>query len=116
MIGQNITRLRKTKGMTLTELAEQANISKSNLSNIERGINENPSIKVLEKLAEVLETDLITLLGIQPESGRTDLQENLLERIRDLNVSEDDLKEYEKVLEFIIWQKKKDGLEGGMTG
>ncbi|WP_444684343.1 helix-turn-helix domain-containing protein [Alkalicoccus luteus] len=116
MIGQNITRLRKAKGMTLTELAEQANISKSNLSNIERGINENPSIKVLEKLAEVLETDLIALLGIQPESGRTDGQENLLERIRELNVSEEDLKEYEKVLEFIIWQKKKDGLEGGMTG
>ncbi|NJP38769.1 helix-turn-helix domain-containing protein [Alkalicoccus luteus] len=116
MIGQNITRLRKAKGMTLTELAEQANISKSNLSNIERGINENPSIKVLEKLAEVLETDLIALLGIQSESGRTDGQENLLDRIRELNVSEEDLKEYEKVLEFIIWQKKKDGLKGGMTG
>ena len=44
MIGKNIYWLRKEKGLTLSELAERANIAKSYLSNIERNINQNPSI------------------------------------------------------------------------
>ncbi|SDN21894.1 helix-turn-helix domain-containing protein [Alkalicoccus daliensis] len=106
MIGKNIARLRKKKGITLTELAEKANISKSNLSNIEREINQNPSIKVLEKLAEVLETDLITILDLKAENEIQKEYETILQRISSLNLTEVELKEYEKVLEFIEWQKK----------
>ena len=49
MIGKNIYLLRKEKGLTLSELAERANIAKSYLSNIERNINQNPSIQIVEK-------------------------------------------------------------------
>lgn len=103
MIGENITQIRKLQGMTLTELAEKANISKSNLSNIERGINVNPSIKVLEKIAEVLHTELGTLLGLEQIHPEKD---KLVERLEKLNLTEVEMKQYEKVLEFIEWQKK----------
>lgn len=104
MIGKNIARLRKEKGYTLTDLAEKANISKSNLSNIEREINQNPSIKVLEKLAEVLDTDLITLLDLQ--SDNRNQYESLFHRISSLDLTEEELNEYKKIIEFIEWQKK----------
>ena len=54
MIGKNIYLLRKEKGLTLSELAERANIAKSYLSNMERNINQNPSIQIVEKIAQVL--------------------------------------------------------------
>ena len=38
MIGENISTIRKNRGYTLSELAEQAHISKSYLSNIERNL------------------------------------------------------------------------------
>ncbi|WP_245922482.1 helix-turn-helix domain-containing protein [Alkalicoccus saliphilus] len=93
--------------MTLTELAEKANISKSNLSNIERNINTNPSIRVLERLAEVLDTDVVTLLGMGEEDNTQDYYEEFLQRLRELNLTREELEEYERVLEFIEWKKKK---------
>ncbi|MGQ4665879.1 helix-turn-helix domain-containing protein [Metabacillus halosaccharovorans] len=36
---------RKQKGLTLSEVAKQAKISKSYLSNIERNLNLNPSLQ-----------------------------------------------------------------------
>ncbi|MGX2961370.1 helix-turn-helix domain-containing protein [Peribacillus sp. JNUCC 23] len=47
-------RIRKQRGLTLSELAEKAFISKLYLSNIERSLNKNPSIQVLEKIAGFL--------------------------------------------------------------
>ena len=57
MIGKNIYKLRTQRGLTLSELAERAVISKSYLSNIERNLNANPSIYVLEQIAEALQVD-----------------------------------------------------------
>ena len=51
MIGNHIKRYRLQKKMTLSELAEKTEIAKSYLSSIERNIQTNPSITVLEKLA-----------------------------------------------------------------
>jgi XRE family transcriptional regulator, master regulator for biofilm formation len=107
MIGATITQLRKQKGMTLTDLAERASISKSNLSNIERNINTNPSIRVLERIADVLETDVVTLLGMDEEDNTQDFYEEFLKRLRDLNLTREELEEYERVLEFIEWKKNK---------
>ena len=62
MIGKNIAEIRKRRGYTLSELAELANISKSYLSNIERNINKNPSLEIMNKIAVVLNIELIMLL------------------------------------------------------
>ena len=55
MIGKNIYWLRKEKGLTLSELAERANVAKSYLSNIERDINQNPSIQYSRKNCSSIE-------------------------------------------------------------
>ncbi|WP_121610035.1 XRE family transcriptional regulator [Mesobacillus foraminis] len=58
-VGQQIKRLRIQKEYSITELAEKSGVSKSYLSYIERGIQENPSLHVLSRLANTL--------GVSPE-------------------------------------------------
>lgn len=109
MIGKNISDLRKKRGMTLSELAERSNISKSYLSVIERNINENPSIQVIKKLAAVLDVDLKTLLGAEIETEQF-LETEWLEFISELKksgVDKKQIKEYKTLIEFIKWQKEK---------
>ncbi|MCY9128792.1 transcriptional regulator SinR, partial [Bacillus spizizenii] len=48
MIGQRIKQYRKEKGYSLSELAEKAGVAKSYLSSIERNLQTNPSIQLLE--------------------------------------------------------------------
>jgi len=116
MIGENIFRLRKKKGLTLTELAERANIAKSNLSNIERNINQNPSIKVLEKLASVLDVELMTLLNIKKNDNFDQPLDKewsqFVKRLKKQGVTKEHMDEYHKVLEFIEWQNKVSESDG----
>ncbi|GAE34508.1 helix-turn-helix domain-containing protein [Halalkalibacter akibai] len=62
MNGGNIRLLREEKGMTLNELAAQSGVSKSYISYIERGMQKNPSIAVLEKISTALGIDFIQLI------------------------------------------------------
>ena len=109
MIGKNIYEIRKKKGLTLTELAEQANISKSYLSNIEREINHNPSIQVMGKISKVLGVDLKNLLtnksenAILPESDWLDL----VKELKESGIEIEKLHEYRSVFEFIKWQNNE---------
>ena len=54
MLGTKIRQLRKEKGLSLGELADRADCAKSYLSDIERGVRDNPSIQFLEKIGAVL--------------------------------------------------------------
>jgi XRE family transcriptional regulator of biofilm formation len=63
MLGTYIQRLRQEKKLSLTQLAEKTDISKSYLSHIERNIQTNPSIEVLMKIALALGVDIQTLLN-----------------------------------------------------
>ncbi|MBP3951530.1 helix-turn-helix domain-containing protein [Bacillus suaedae] len=62
MNGRSIRDLRKSKGMSLNELAQVSGVSKSYISYIERGLQKNPSIIVLKKISEALNIEFITLL------------------------------------------------------
>lgn len=49
-IGENVRQLRKAQGMTLSRLAELANVSKSNLSKIENNVI-SPTFDMIEKIS-----------------------------------------------------------------
>ncbi|EDT74777.1 helix-turn-helix domain-containing protein [Clostridium butyricum] len=66
MIGTRIAELRKLKGIKLCDLAEQAEISKSYLSNLENNRKENPSPAVLEKIASVLKVNVSDFFNETP--------------------------------------------------
>ena len=62
MNGGNIRIIREEKGMTLNELATLSGVSKSYISYIERGMQKNPSISVLEKISTALGIEFIELI------------------------------------------------------
>lgn len=67
----NVLRLLDERGMTKHELAEKAGISISFLSDLTNG-KANPSLKIMQNIAEALETPLPYLLEL------TDLDEDTL--------------------------------------
>ncbi|MCR2822030.1 XRE family transcriptional regulator [Lederbergia panacisoli] len=111
MIGKNIFEIRKRKGLTLTELADRAGIAKSYLSNIERSVNKNPSINVVEKIAKVLDIDVRILLNSSMEQDQIQLDEEWVDFARELKesgVEKDQFEEYKTLLEFIKWKNRND--------
>lgn len=112
MIGKNILEIRKKRDLSLTELAERANISKSYLSNIERDLNKNPSIKVMEKIATVLKVELKTLLtsGSSQEIKHGLDQEwvEFIHELKESGIGKEQIQEYKKLIEFIKWKNETD--------
>ncbi|KAB8128270.1 helix-turn-helix transcriptional regulator [Gracilibacillus oryzae] len=108
MIGTNISKIRKQRGLTLSELAEKSKISKSYLSNLERNLNDNPSIQVVEKLAEVLNTDLATLLQTEGEILVSDKEWlDFVNELKAIGLERYNLDEYKIVFEFIRWKNSE---------
>lgn len=111
MIGEKIYRIRKSRGLTLSELAERANVSKSYLSNIERNVNQNPSIQVVEKLAAVLGVEFTILVEANSEIGELLEPEwvDFINDLKEMGVKKKQLSEYREILKFIKWQKEERG-------
>lgn len=112
MIGKKISQLRKRKGLSLTELADRAGIAKSNLSNIERNLNQNPSLNVLEKIASALHVELSELLDtetkIEFKKQRPDKNWTAFVReLKESGIEKEQLEEYKNLLEFIKWKNRK---------
>lgn len=110
MIGKNICDIRKRRGLTLSELADRASISKSYLSNIERNINQNPSIRVMKKIATVLDVELKTLLatGKDVDQGKQHLEEEWLDFVKELKesgIEKEQIPEFKTLIEFVKWKK-----------
>jgi XRE family transcriptional regulator of biofilm formation len=62
-IGTVISRLRERRDMSQAVLAKRARISQAYLSRLEAGIQKNPSIGVLKRLAKTLGVPVTALLG-----------------------------------------------------
>lgn len=61
ILGQKITKIRESRGLTLEKLAYETEISKGNLSEIENG-KKNPTYLTLKKISEGLDLTLSQLL------------------------------------------------------
>lgn len=64
LLGANVRRHRKLKGMSQEELALEAGMERSYVSDMERGTR-NPTVRALGRLAEALGVEPKTLLEIQ---------------------------------------------------
>lgn len=108
MLGRTIYEIRKKRGLSLTELAERAKISKSYLSNIERDINKNPSIQVIKRIAIVLDTDLKALINTEiiEETQQNPDKEwiELAKELQNSGIAKEQIPDYKMLLEFIKWR------------
>jgi XRE family transcriptional regulator, master regulator for biofilm formation len=70
MDGKKIKSLRLQKGISLSQLSEITGISKSYLSLIERDIQTNPSLDIIEKIAEAFDVAVAEIV----RRDRTDIE------------------------------------------
>ena len=61
LLGENVRRYRKLRGMTQEQLALEAEMERSYVSDLERGTR-NPSVRALGRLAQALEVEPHELL------------------------------------------------------
>lgn len=74
---QNLRALRRARGLSQEELAHQAGIDRTYISALERNVY-NPSIDVVDRLAEVLGVDVAELLkrpSADPQRSKSELDE-----------------------------------------
>ncbi len=67
-VGKNISELRKKKGLTQQELGDKLFVTDKAVSKWERGLS-LPDISILEKLADILDTDIYNILQIQKKKN-----------------------------------------------
>lgn len=111
MIGNKINEIRKKRGLSLSELAERAKISKSYLSNIERNINQNPSIHVMKKIAIVLDVDLNSLIITEQNYSKQDTKQDnewleFVNEMKDLKIEKDQISEFKSIIDYIKWKNQ----------
>lgn len=112
MIGQRIKKLREIKGISISELAKLANVSKSYLSQIERDLKTNPSLQFIFKIAQTLDTNVDYLLGTQNKNdqqiqGMDKEWEDLVFSAIKVGVSKEEFQTYLHYLKFEKWKEEQ---------
>lgn len=79
--GERIRNLRKSRGMTIYELAMRLGISRNTLTLWERGEREPYGITLLEDMAQILQVPLRNLLAGENEMRIEDNLKSLNERV-----------------------------------
>ncbi|MGM0836076.1 MAG: helix-turn-helix domain-containing protein [Bacillota bacterium] len=125
MIGERIRKLRKSKGYSLSELAEKAGVSKSYLSYLERDLQTNPSLQFLQKISLSLGTNIEYLLDgasiAKVEKNRNIVDEEwkkLIQKAIREGMTKEDFVKYRDYLQFQKWQtySQKNSKEEGTSG
>jgi len=108
MMQNRIKQLRKSRGYSINELSMKAGISKSYLSYIERGIQQNPSLFILSKLASSLGTTVEDLLeeNQHPKKEVKHLDEEWIELFTEAINQGITKKDFSLYLEFIKFRNQ----------
>jgi len=61
-ISDNLKKLREKKGYSLEKVARLADLSLNTIVKIENGVNQNPTIETLTKIAKALEVGVDSLI------------------------------------------------------
>ncbi|MFC4320734.1 helix-turn-helix domain-containing protein [Litchfieldia salsa] len=109
MNGTVIREIREDKGISLNKLSRLSGVSKSYISFIERGKQTNPSISVLERIAEALEIKVDVLLVHAKEKNKDNdnqLDQEILSLAKEISSSELSNNNIKIVREFLELLKK----------
>lgn len=94
MIGYRVKSLRQERKMSITELSAKSGVAKSYISSLERNLQTNPTILVLEKIARILCIKVDALLNEQADKS---IDEEWLEIMQDVmgsGISKEEMREF----------------------
>lgn len=83
LVGKRVQDLRKSKGMTGTDLAEKLGLAQSYVSNLENG-RRSWKVEMLADIANILDVRMVDFFVEEDESTRLAKIENLLEQVREM--------------------------------
>jgi transcriptional regulator with XRE-family HTH domain len=114
--GDRITRLRREKGYTQSQLAQRLNVGQNQVSRYEHGAY-NPSLETLVKMANELDTTTDYLLGVsnrpqrdaEPEPDLSDIERQVVELLREyVDEAQHEIVNAVNAL-LLAWQKRRAG-------
>lgn len=107
MIGPRIREIRSKKKISLSQLAQRSDVTKSYLSQIERNICTNPSIEFVEKIAAGLNIEPEILVGWDKDKafGSSDSFAHMQKYLFDMD--NEQLKELKEYIDFTLWKRNK---------
>jgi XRE family transcriptional regulator, master regulator for biofilm formation len=94
MDGKKLKELRRKNGLTLSRLSELSGISKSYLSLIERDIQKNPSLDILQRIARNLDIEVGDLVRNELGEGEVvlDMKQSVKGKFKlEIEFSEEEL-------------------------
>ncbi|WFS63063.1 helix-turn-helix domain-containing protein [Pseudodesulfovibrio thermohalotolerans] len=98
-LGGRIRKLRKSRGQTQEQLAQEAGVSDKYLSEVERGVSK-VSVEVLDKVASGLNVELRDLLAMDLEEDRKQMEDYLVRLIK--GASDEQLVMLQRVVRAIL--------------
>lgn len=107
LVGVKLKNLRLKRGYSINELSDRSGVSKSYLSYIERGIQKNPSLQVLSKLANTLDTNVEELLDNNHTviDGIDEDWVSLVEEAIEDGITKED---FAGILEYVKFKKRQE--------
>jgi transcriptional regulator with XRE-family HTH domain len=78
-IRSNIKKLRRAKGTTQREMALRLYMDERTYAKIERGVNKSMDIRLISAIADILDTDVVSLLKDSHTHSETISQEQTVE-------------------------------------
>lgn len=98
-LGGRIRKLRKSRGQTQEQLAQEAGVSDKYLSEVERGVSK-VSVEVLDKVASGLNVELRDLLALDLEEDRKQMEDYLIRLIQ--GASDEQLVVLQRVVRAVL--------------
>ncbi|KON70209.1 transcriptional regulator [Peribacillus butanolivorans] len=94
MIGYRVKTLREEKKMSISELSAKSGVAKSYISSLERNLQTNPTILVLEKIASILCITVDALLYEQVDHSMDDEWKEIMKDIMGSGISKEEMREF----------------------
>ncbi|MGE6716282.1 helix-turn-helix domain-containing protein [Peribacillus frigoritolerans] len=94
MIGYRVKSLREERKMSISELSTKSGVAKSYISSLERNLQTNPTILVLEKIARILCIKVDTLLNEQAENCMDEEWMEIMQDVMGSGISKEEMREF----------------------
>ncbi|MGE7636509.1 helix-turn-helix domain-containing protein [Peribacillus frigoritolerans] len=94
MIGYRVRSLREERKMSITELSAKSGVAKSYISSLERNLQTNPTILVLEKIARILCIKVDALLNEQVDKVMDEEWMEIMQDVMGSGISKEEMREF----------------------
>lgn len=94
MIGYRVKSLREERKMSITELSAKSGVAKSYISSLERNLQTNPTILVLEKIARILCIKVDALLNEQADKSMDEEWTEIMQDVIGSGISKEEMREF----------------------